>query len=57
MALGMLERFLYAGILMIGIWQLIAGWFPLKVSAKWKTPSTYREADNVWMPAHTLTVM
>ena len=26
--------------------QLIAGWFVLKVSAKWKIPYTYRGADN-----------
>ena len=49
MPLGMLERALYTGALMVGMWQLIAGWFVLKVSAKWKVPYTYRGADNVWL--------
>jgi hypothetical protein len=34
---------------MISMWQLIGGWFVLKVGAKWKTPSAYRGADNVWL--------
>lgn len=38
MPLGMLERCLYTGALMIGMWQLIAGWFALKVSAKREDP-------------------
>ena len=47
--LGMLDRTIYTGALIIGMWQVIAGWFVLKVSAKWKTPSVYRGADNVWL--------
>ena len=34
---------------MMGFWQLIAGWFALKVAAKWKTLSEHRGADNVWL--------
>jgi hypothetical protein len=49
MPLGMLERGIYTGALMLGVWQLIGGWFVLKVSAKWKEPSAYRGADNVWL--------
>jgi hypothetical protein len=49
MPMGMLERGLYTGALIMGMWQLIGGWFALKIAAKWKRPSEYRGADNVWL--------
>ena len=57
MPLGMLERGLYSGALIIGMWQLIGAWFLLKVSAKWKTPSSFRGADNVWLIGSGLSLL
>lgn len=54
--LGMLERGLYTGALMIGVWQLIGAWLVLKTAAKWKKIGEFRGADNVWLIGNGLSL-
>ena len=57
MPLGMLERGLYTCVLIAGMWPLIAGWFGLKVAAKWKMLSDHGGADNVWLIGSGLSLL
>jgi hypothetical protein len=55
--LGILERGIYTGALMIGMWQLIGAWLLLKVAARWKETTKYRGADNVWLIGNGLSLV
>jgi hypothetical protein len=56
MPLGMLERALYTGALIMGSWELIAAWLVLKTAGKWKEVAVHRGADNVWLIGNGLSL-
>lgn len=55
--LGMLERGLYTGALMMGAWQLVGAWLLLKTAAKWKETAKYKGADNAWLIGNGLSLL
>lgn len=55
--LGILERGLYTGALMIGAWQIVGAWLVLKTAAKWKETTKYKGADNAWLIGNLLSLL
>jgi len=47
--LGIVERTLYTGSLLLGWWQVIVVWLALKVAVRWNVAPQHRGADNIWL--------
>jgi hypothetical protein len=55
--LGILERGLYTGALMVGAWQVVGAWLVLKTAAKWKKMEEHKGADNAWLIGNGLSLL
>jgi hypothetical protein len=63
--LGIVERFLYTGALLIGglrggAWQAVGGLLAIKVAVRWqrsKEEKQLRDSDNIWLIGTALSVL